>query len=246
MCLFAFVLYKALFWISFAKVEAAPEEIPDEDIEDPAAVVGNTGTGSGSGSGSGKPSNAIVEADNGTVANTSANMSSMSMSSQTSEYAEKLKVLKAPIIFVCIYILNMCSLEALRIQQVSTAVTGKNVFDAWTMCVFTHFYDGYDELFPDDYHNVDKRNAYAFDACGVEPASQYNPVLVFIAFLTIFAAPIYISFIFCKTDACAEALCCRNRGRVYNKSSYDSNQSFVTMHVDEIKEYNQPSAYYEE
>ena len=233
--LFVIVLSKALYWISYSKVGVISNDNID-DAEEADPIEDPTTRGSTT---DGRIIVTAVEVpDNGTIGNSSVK----SFSSLTTEYAEKIKVLQAPIIFVSLYTLNLFSLVALSIQLTVTADEQQTIFDNWTNCVFFNFYHKFEEQFPDEYDNVDKRNAFAFDMCGSEPANTSNPALVIIVFLSIFFTPTAISFIFCKTEACMDTCCCKDPAKVYNKSSYDSNQSFVTMHVDEMREYNQSSA----
>ena len=232
--LFLVVLFRALFWMRYSKVDHAgeldiPEEEEDEEVAEPPVIKPD-------------PDAIVGDVENGTIANTS--VMSLSMSSQTSEYLERVKVLRAPITFVAIYSINVISSLFLRAEAYTGQQKKTDLFNKWTNCMFENFYANYDALFPDDYYNEAKRNAFAQSICTASPSDGYNPTLVNIVSLAVFACSIYISLIFCKPELCF-ALCSCNKNRKVYSSNYDSNQSFVTMHVDEIKEYNQPSVYEE-
>ena len=259
-CLFLAVLFKALFWLRYSKRNKIERAIDDDvDVEENNRIVNdehdnlelvlpqsehevNVNTNNND-TVEGTNTNKVANVNGGNSSGGSFTRS-LSLRIQTSEYLNRIMVLRAPILFAFVYTINVCSIISLHVLSSLHLNADNALFDNWTNCMFENFYTNYDLQFPNDYYNEAARNEFAHVVCGDAAGDGNNAVLETIVGLSIFACSIYISLIFCKPELCCSLCFCNNKKNKVYSSTYDSNQSFVTMHVDEIKEYNQPSAYY--
>ena len=245
-CMFIMILFRALFWIQLSrpsgKIEPYDANDEEEDItaervdSPPPMVIKDDKSPSGTTS---STADADAEADLESAANAAA-ISCAVNHPHLVAFMARMRVLKAPIMFVIVYSLNVTFSIALRIESRLGASKQNRIFDQWTDCIFQNFYTNYDIQFPDDYYNVARRNEFAHSVCGDASGDGYNNILFTIVLVAVFACSVYISLIFCRYRFCW-LLWIKARSSKILTGTHESSQSFVTMNVDEIRSFNEPS-----